>query len=260
MNNFKFAYATTNDINDIITLMKNEFPKFTLEKSIYGTNKINQYLKLSITEKYSNKKRIVCKSRNRIIGYIEGICNKDKFHINYIAVDSEFRRKNIGKRLVENIIKSLDKGINKISIHVYKHNFNALNWYLKLGFKIINEKNIFEITTDSTIENSCKDIFILNYPQFKIEYENFEFSYLKIQFKSEEFLIGVLGARYFRVNNVELLNNSKIIGFLNSIDSNRKIIISSEYKFNFNENISEVKFIGKNYYLEIDKDSLIEKL
>ena len=59
---------------------------------------------------------------------------------------------------------------------------------------------------------------------------------------------------------LNFLNNSKIIGFLNSIDSNRKIIISSEYKFNFNENISEVKFIGKNYYLEIDKDSLIEKL
>ncbi len=260
MNNIKFADAKTNDINNIIILMRNEFPKFTLEKSIYGTSKINQYLKLSIMEKYSNKKRIVCKSGNRIIGYIEGIYNKDKFHINYIVVDSEFRRKNIGKRLIENIIKNLNKSINKISINVYKHNLNALSWYLKLGFKIINEKNIFEVTLDSTIENSYKDIFILNYPQFKIEYENFEFSYLKVQFKSEEFLIGILGSRYFRVNNVEILNNSKIIGFLNSIDANRKILVSSDYKFNSNQYISEIGFIGKNYYLEIDKDSLIEKL
>ena len=56
-----------------------------------------------------------------------------------ISLYKEYRRKGIGSHLMREMLRLLEgKGYNRVSLSVQKANY-AVNVYLKLGFKIINE-------------------------------------------------------------------------------------------------------------------------
>lgn len=74
----------------------------------------------------------ICKENKNIIGFI-GI---DNGYIAGLFVDDKYKRKGIGSKLIG---FAKDK-YEKLSLHVFKENNNALNFYLKHGFKIISKE------------------------------------------------------------------------------------------------------------------------
>ena len=57
---------------------------------------------------------------------------EDGILLNEIYIDKKYRRKGIGTNILTNILNNN----SKVYLWVYKENYNALNLYKKLGFKI----------------------------------------------------------------------------------------------------------------------------
>jgi ribosomal-protein-alanine N-acetyltransferase len=80
---------------------------------------------------------LVAQENNRIIGYIIfWIKYEDEGHIISIAVDKNFRRLEVGSKLVETSIESFRKfNVNQIKLEVRVGNTGARKFYSKIGFK-----------------------------------------------------------------------------------------------------------------------------
>ena len=89
---------------------------------------------------------------NEIMGFINYDLIYDRIEINYIYVIEQFRNKGIAGELV----KYIDKNIKNITLEVKESNIQAINFYLKIGFKKVlvrenyykNENGILMIKED----------------------------------------------------------------------------------------------------------------
>ena len=86
------------------------------------------------------------------MGFINYDLIYDRIEINYIYVIEQFRNKGIAGELV----KYIDKNIKNITLEVKESNIQAINFYLKMGFKKVsvrenyykNENGILMIKED----------------------------------------------------------------------------------------------------------------
>jgi len=82
-----------------------------------------------------HRKTFLVAYENGVIGYIIGIIDRLEGHIISLAVDEDFRRKNMGTLLVKRLLEIFkEKGVKKVKLEVRKRNTKAQNLYKKLGF------------------------------------------------------------------------------------------------------------------------------
>lgn len=81
--------------------------------------------------------------RDKVIGYVTA-CLKDYYegeragHIYSIAVKPEYRRRGVGSRLLEEVEKVLrENGAKICHLETHMDNINAINFYLKHGYRIV---------------------------------------------------------------------------------------------------------------------------
>ena len=115
------------NLNEILEIEKNAFEK----KEAFP----KEYF-LEISKKWPEG-FLVAKINKEIVGYAIGEKNKDLGLIVSVAVKKEWRRKGIGRKLVEKLLENFKKeGMKIIFLHVREENKEAINFYLALGFKI----------------------------------------------------------------------------------------------------------------------------
>ena len=102
-------------------------------------------LKDSLESKYTNG--IGAFDGEILVGYVMWLETLDCFEILNVATDPSFRRRGIGKRLMElcsGYCKSL--GVFKIFLEVRQSNAGAIALYERLGFKSVGmRKNYYNI-------------------------------------------------------------------------------------------------------------------
>ncbi|MCQ2011394.1 MAG: GNAT family N-acetyltransferase [Sporolactobacillus sp.] len=116
----------------------------SLDDSVKG---IEKFLKRNPTTNF------IAEENHKIIGVI--LCGNDgrRGYIYHTAVDSNYRRRGVGKQLVDAIINALrEEDINKVALVVFATNETGNNFWQKIGFNkrediiyrnlSINEKNI----------------------------------------------------------------------------------------------------------------------
>ncbi len=140
-------------------------------QSIYNLGKeINDnFSKLYIIENIindSNYNILIYKDDGKVIGFIMTYTLYDTTDILNIIVDKNYRRQNIGSKLIEKIIE-INKN-NKIMLEVNTNNEPAINLYKKLGFEIINTRkryyhddNAYVMSKSINNTENKKDIYIL---------------------------------------------------------------------------------------------------
>lgn len=88
----------------------------------------------------SNEGFLVAEIKDKVVGYIVGNMIESEEgckegHILDMAVDSAYRRKGIGKILIEHILEMFKKGgANKVRLEVKLKNTEARRFYSQLGF------------------------------------------------------------------------------------------------------------------------------
>lgn len=101
----------------------------------------NNFKQIYNLEGYINKKDYILKCyaiNKQIVGFIIGILIDKEYDLEYVFVDSLFRKKGIATKLINSIVE--DKKISRIVLEVSDNNKKAINLYKKLGFSVINKR------------------------------------------------------------------------------------------------------------------------
>jgi ribosomal-protein-alanine N-acetyltransferase len=115
-------------LNEILEIEKNAFEKKEAFPKEY-------FLELS---KKWPEGFLVAKLGGEIVGYAVGEKDKDSGLIVSVAVKKEWRRRGIGRKLIEKLLENFKKeGMKIVFLHVREENRDAINFYQALGFKII---------------------------------------------------------------------------------------------------------------------------
>lgn len=254
--------ARVQDCDDIADIIKNSFPNHIIEKTIYCSKKITNFLNSRVVDETDNSlKMMIYEVDNKIVGYIEFKIINNKAHLNYIVVSEELRGKSIGKQMLKKSLKHLPSEVKNIELSVFDYNKIAFDWYKSLGFNIINKFVWLESQLDLKDVKKNINPSITNYRRYLEDYEKFGFSYMFIHIDSKLFNVGILGEKYYKITDVELLLNKDFLNFLHELDINRHIfaivkesdacILIEKYNY---------KKVVKSTVLQISKEKLIENL
>jgi ribosomal protein S18 acetylase RimI-like enzyme len=78
---------------------------------------------------------LVFHTENRIEGYVDYQVKRGVGHILGIYVKRSYRRRGVGKRLMDRALEDFNKiGCHKTRLEVFAHNLGAINFYKQLGF------------------------------------------------------------------------------------------------------------------------------
>ena len=76
-----------------------------------------------------------------VLAYLFGWMVEDEYHLNNIAVDADYRKQGIGKKLMKKMIEFVTKSDGQnILLEVMHENSSAIRLYEKMGFKVVGDR------------------------------------------------------------------------------------------------------------------------
>ena len=106
-----------NNIDEILSLIKNYFPQYSFNKTY--------------------EKVINYRIGDERVAFISYSIIYERSELNYIAVITKYRRRGIAQKLFEYVVDDLKNNMVKnLSLEVNVNNESAVRFYLKNGFKI----------------------------------------------------------------------------------------------------------------------------
>ena len=209
---------------------------------------------------------LLYKNENKPIGYIFAKKIDDKYLIDGLYIDINFRNKGIAKKLIKVIIKEIySLGDYEIFINVLKENKVAVNLYKNIGFIVEQEDELkfYMYYNKYKLENaSIKDIERIK--KYKL---NTVFEYAKDLDKEEvekinNYVNKTISNQIFEYKNI-VLNNIIVGSFLITKNENGllldKIFIEEQYR-NKEIGTSIIKDVvsksNSNVYLWVYKDNI----
>ena len=138
------------DIKDLLVQLQQHLADIDKEKfNIVGDGYREKYFEKTLEEvKKCNGKILLYKDNDKIVGLIVGLINNDETErydfkapkrgrITELIVDKEYRGKQIGKQLLNEMKKYLKSiGCDKILIAVFGYNEGAIKFYKDNGFHV----------------------------------------------------------------------------------------------------------------------------
>jgi len=102
----------------------------------------------------------VARSNHRIIATILAGHDGRRGYIHHLAVDDDFRRNGIGRKLVSKSLERIaQEGINKSHIFVFKDNIRATKFWTNEGWNIRKDINIISKNiSNKTVERNCESL------------------------------------------------------------------------------------------------------
>lgn len=209
---------------------------------------------------------LLYKNENKPIGYIFAKKIDDKYLIDGLCIDINFRNKGIAKKLIKVIIKEIySLGDYEIFINVLKENKVAVNLYKNIGFIVEQEDELkfYMCYNKYKLENaSIKDIERIK--KYKL---NTIFEYAKDLDKEEvekinNYVNKTISNQIFEYKNI-VLNNIIVGSFLITKNENGllldEIFIEEQYR-NKGIGTSIIKDVvsksNSNVYLWVYKDNI----
>ncbi len=136
--NMTIERASSQDLDNIINI------EYNLEHSILSP------ILLSSSLNKDTYYYFVAKLDNTIVGYLAAELLVDHFDLLAIAVLKDFRRQNIATLLLNKLFAICnDLNISDVFLEVRTTNLSAINFYEKMGFKVIStRKNYYTDTNE----------------------------------------------------------------------------------------------------------------
>lgn len=99
---------------------------------------------------------LIAKDGKKITGYIMSSAILGYGHISNIAVHPDYRRRGIGKILLEECLSRLREKAEEVSLEVRKSNYPAISLYRKFGFREIGIRRRYYIDGEDAVIMSLK--------------------------------------------------------------------------------------------------------
>jgi ribosomal protein S18 acetylase RimI-like enzyme len=128
--------AKVEDLTTIVDMMRAGSDEGIFHSQAVPLEELRKaFRKYAFEEKHRGYKALVCQVENTIAGYIDYEVKRGVGHILGIYVRQEYRRKNIGRQLMEKALDDFHRqGCHKTRLEVFAHNTGALEFYRCLGF------------------------------------------------------------------------------------------------------------------------------
>ena len=99
-------------------------------------------------------------SAGKLVGYACYRIEEDKAHLTNMAVDPEYQRKSVAKRLLENILRIVqESGCELITLEVRASNSGAIAFYTAFGFvELYRQPNYYR----RPVEEACVMVRYIN--------------------------------------------------------------------------------------------------
>lgn len=217
--------ANERDAEEIVRLIKNSFNPELLQTIIYGCHGVLSYVRDQITtpKELSDTKYMVIEDDHELIGCAEYKIMKDTVFLNYICTHESRRGKGLGKLLMKEVLcEGIKKSMMRMELDVFYHNISVKKWYEKLGFS--PQYNTVWWKIPLTYHKQNATAFISGFPQAQTCFDKFGFSSFQVISSNAIYSIGYLGEKWFRIQQLEVLNECTVMNSLYLLDSNRTIL------------------------------------
>lgn len=192
--NYKVKQLEKDNVKSFVRIIRESFQSQHLVPSIYRGKGIERFILNELDNAFSPYRYFVAYNSSQIVGCAEFkvISGSDIFFLNQIAAKKEFKGRGIGKAIMNFTINFYaGLGYKNLQLDVYQDNNVALDWYSEMGFKQLDHKLLCEIKT-SILNFKEKNIYIQNFPQYKVIKDKYGFNYLDVMIDNELMRIGVI--------------------------------------------------------------------
>lgn len=137
-----------------------------------------------------------------IFGFYFAIKKNDELFLNYIAIQSKYRKRGIGKILLnhyENLARSLN--LHKCTLEVFESNRIALSWYESNGYEVQKRNYVARVNLGKINIRSLNGFIIDKDTYFeaeKIEKDQ-GFSKFDVYYKNNHIQLGIIGGDTYKI-------------------------------------------------------------
>lgn len=230
--------AIQTDIEKIFEILKSGFPPYEYQYTIYSSLYYKKYLNKIIRNDQSHA-IFVAQEEDKIVGFSHFRIIDNMLFLNNIYILKTSQGKNLGKKLLESGFKYFrnNSNIKYFALDVFADNVKAMNWYKKIGLKVISN-TFWYVIKHSEIKNiNIKHRYAIKPNINSSGFDNYELNIDNIIFN-----IGITDKRFVRVTDSSLLNSNSFLFFLEKEKLNAIFIIS--------ENIEGKAIFAKSYRMQ----------
>jgi ribosomal protein S18 acetylase RimI-like enzyme len=220
------------ECEQVIALHRRAFSESELRYSIYSAMGITRYLE-NLTRfpgRRSQNLLMGAWDGDLLAGYAHYKALPDSWHLNYVAVDAQYRGRNVGGELVRRWLHTgKERGYKELSLDVAPTNTMAVDWYRRIGLKEVSTQHthIFTERSQPADPFDMDSVEVHDWENAQAWQAVYGFSQFRVACRErywEETTVGRLGDDYFRVPNRPA---SALVGFLHQLDASRTLLVTS---------------------------------
>lgn len=142
---FLIREANKDDLQEVLNLDNNFFEyALSFGRNLEEDKKESQKeLKNRIISTTNNKLVLVVQVDDEVIGYLTGHeMNQEKVELGAIFINQKFQLRGFGSKLIKKFISwCMEKNIQTVVVKTFDNDKNAIEFYLKNKFKMLQETN-----------------------------------------------------------------------------------------------------------------------
>jgi ribosomal protein S18 acetylase RimI-like enzyme len=223
MDDFRIRRAEEKDAAQIAMLFCLGFRPEVAQLLIYGCKGAANYIRMQIASSGRSPESLyfTADTPGRVIAAVELRRAPDRLFLNYIGVHPDHHGKGIGTRLLAEAIKMSAERTGKICLDVFADNLRALEWYARLGFKVLQTSEFIEVIPSAPVMNGTA--YLSDLPQADLCQERFGFSRFNLVTAQRGCSVGRIGDGWFRLNDSASLADPDVFSALRLLDPTRRI-------------------------------------
>jgi ribosomal protein S18 acetylase RimI-like enzyme len=252
--------ATVGDAPRIIGLVQAAFKDYNLEMMIYGCQGILKFVENSLMQQahISDSVMYVAEQNGLIIAVAQfkKVPSTNTLYLNYICTDNNFRGTGLGKKVLRYSILSEQNDYEYIALDVFENNEIAKSWYLNLGFSP-NETKFWYVSETQPIKD-IKSV-ISGLPHSIVTQREYGFSQISVETSCGSYSVGLLGSKYYRASDKNIMNDKNAIAALHEFAPGRLLILISS-DFDPSSSFLDVKFVQKSVNMSTKTKDLVQRI
>lgn len=217
--------ACIDDVDGIVAIVKQSFQPKILGCTIYGCFGVGRFLadQLKLPKELRDTLSAVALDKNKIVGYIELRIVRNSVFLNYVCTHPEFRSRGLGMHLLRFSLASIRSDrFSSMVLDVFDDNSVAKDWYGKLGFSPIHFSAWYSIPLNSiSVERTG---IISGGAQADLCFREYGFSQFTVQTIRGQYEVGMLGEKWFRITQADVLDDPDAENALQLLDPKRKLL------------------------------------
>jgi ribosomal protein S18 acetylase RimI-like enzyme len=214
------------DCDALVALHRRSFTRWEIETSTFASPRVSDYLRAVTSVPLALREQFLWGAwrGTEIIGYAFGRALPDSWHLNYLAVAPEERKRGVGDALWQLWLEAgRARELQKLTLDMWQTNQNARAWYENKGCRLAGSTSFYRRALKAPTEKdkTVASFQLLNWENAVAWQTQYGFSKFEIARAQKRWAIGRLGDDLFRA--LEILP-SDVEAILHSLDATRSLL------------------------------------